>query len=47
MLGYSVGDACTRAHLVNNAGSSHEMPVAFAETTKEEMDTILQVVSAT
>jgi 17beta-estradiol 17-dehydrogenase / very-long-chain 3-oxoacyl-CoA reductase len=31
--------------LVNNAGVSHSMPVSFAETTLEEMDNILQVVS--
>jgi 17beta-estradiol 17-dehydrogenase / very-long-chain 3-oxoacyl-CoA reductase len=31
--------------LVNNAGSSHEMPVAFADTTPEELETIVQVVS--
>jgi hypothetical protein len=27
------------------AGVSHSMPVSFAETSQEEMDTILQVVS--
>jgi short-subunit dehydrogenase len=31
--------------LINNAGVSHSMPVSFAETSQEEMDTILQVVS--
>jgi 17beta-estradiol 17-dehydrogenase / very-long-chain 3-oxoacyl-CoA reductase len=31
--------------LVNNVGASHEMPVDFAETDPEEMDTIIQTVS--
>ena len=31
--------------LVNNAGVSHSMPVSFAETSLEEMENILQVVS--
>jgi hypothetical protein len=34
-------------YIVNNAGSSHEMPVAFAETSTEEIETIIQVVGAT
>ncbi len=29
---------------VNNVGASHEMPVSFAETDPEEMDTIIQTV---
>jgi len=32
---------------VNNAGTSHEMPVAFAETTPEELESIVQVVRTT
>ena len=35
----------TQLIAVNNAGSSHEMPVAFADTTPEELETIVQVVS--
>lgn len=31
--------------LVNNAGVSHSMPVSFAETSLEQMDNVLQVVS--
>jgi short-subunit dehydrogenase len=31
--------------IVNNAGASHEMPVLFAETDPEEIDTIVQTVS--
>lgn len=30
--------------LVNNVGASHEMPVAFEETSAEEMENIIQTV---
>ena len=30
--------------VVNNVGSSHEMPVAFAETDESEIENILQTV---
>jgi hypothetical protein len=30
---------------VNNAGASHEMPVPFAESSMDEAETIIQVVS--
>lgn len=30
--------------LINNVGASHEMPVAFQDTTVEEMESIIQTV---
>lgn len=42
----ALSTSCRASELtsVNNAGTSHEMPVAFAETTPEELESIVQVV---